>query len=80
LLEQDVFLLIALNLPLVGRMCFADVDDEEGDAIAEASMQVFKVPNLGTKRWSSEAAEDQRHRHVAMKGRQPYALVAAEAR
>jgi hypothetical protein len=37
--EQDAFALVGFDLPFVGRMRLADVNDEELDPIAEAAMQ-----------------------------------------
>ena len=43
-------------------MSLANIDYEKFDSIAEAAMQLRKVPSLGTERRSSIAAEDQSYR------------------
>ena len=73
-------MLVRFDLPFVGRMRLADVNDEEFDFIAIAAMERFEVPSLGTKRWSCVAAEDQRDGLASAKMRQLHALGAAEYR
>jgi hypothetical protein len=55
------------------------IDDEELDSIAEAAVELFKVPSLGTERRSGIAAEDQRYGFAPAKGRELHLLSAAQA-
>jgi len=45
-----------------------DIDDEELDSIAEAAVEVFEVPSLGTEGGSGIAAENQGYRLSPPKG------------
>jgi len=56
LFEKDPLTLVVLELPLVGRVRLADMNDKELDSISEAAMELFKVPSLGAERRSSSVA------------------------
>ena len=60
-------------------MRFPDIDDEELDLIAETTIQLSKVPSLGTKRRSGVAPEDHGYRLSAAKRRELHVLGASEA-
>ncbi len=49
-------------------MRFPNIDDEELDSIAEAAVEVFKVPSLGTEGGSGIATENQGYRLSLPKG------------
>jgi len=78
--EQDSLCFVGFDLPLVGRMRFTNIDDEEVYLIAEATMQFFQVPNLGTEGRSSITSEDQGYRFTPPKRRELNLLVTTEAR
>ena len=73
-------MLVRFDLPFVDWMRFANVNDEEFDPVAEAAVESFEVPSLGTKRWSGVAAEDQRDWLASAKTRQSHAFGASELR
>jgi hypothetical protein len=75
--EHDPVALVGFDLPSVGRVRLSDIDNEEFDLLAEAAMERFKVPSLGTERRSGIAAEDQSHRLAPAKGRELHLLGAA---
>src|SRR2546421_8391690 len=63
-------MLVGFDLPGVGRVRLANVDDEERDPIAESAVKRLERPSLGAKGWSGIASEDERHRlHVAEGGK-----------
>jgi hypothetical protein len=57
-----------------------NIDDEELDSIAEAAVEVFKVPSLGTEGGSGIATENQGDRLSSAKRRELHLLGTAEAR
>lgn len=57
--EEHLFFNIAGDLPLVGGMGFANVDEEEVDFTSVFFGQGVEVPNLGTEGGSSVGAEDE---------------------
>jgi len=80
LLVQHALPLVALDLPPVSGVRFANVDDEKCYLITEATVQGFELPSLGAKRRSGKAAENQRYRLVMTKRREPRALSTPQSR
>ena len=63
---QHMVLLVALDEPLIRRMRFANINDEEGHLVTKALIQGFEVPSLGTKRGSGKAPKDEGNRFMVM--------------
>jgi len=57
--EEHLFFDVAGDLPLVGGMGLADIDEQEVDSAGVLFGQGVEVPNLGTEGGSSVGAEDE---------------------
>lgn len=63
--EADAETVVEAHAPTVGRMGFSNVNGQEFRALAVTAVQGVQGPELGPKRSSGEAAEDEDDRLVA---------------
>jgi hypothetical protein len=62
--DEHVVVEIRLQLPLIGRVCLRDVDEDHGHPLAEPFVQRLDVARPATEGWSGEAAEDENERSI----------------
>ena len=57
-------MLVALHEPLIRRVRFANVNDQECHLITKTLVEVFKLPSLGPEGGSGKAPKDEGDRLV----------------
>src|SRR5262249_31761694 len=75
---QHIVMLITLDEPLIRRMRFTNVNNQERHLITKTLVEVFKLPSLGPEGGSGKAPKDQSDRFVVTERGESHALVTAE--
>lgn len=71
-------MLVALHEPLICRVHFANVNNQERHLITKTLVEVFTLPSLGPEWGSGKAPKDESDRLVVTKRGELHPLVAAQ--